>query len=53
MAAVWFLDLKDFKTINDTSGHEAEDLLLQQVAPVLTGCTRAVDTLADWAVMNL
>ena len=46
MGAVIFIDLDDFKSINDTSGHEIGDMLLQQVAPILSSCVREVDTVA-------
>lgn len=42
--AVIFLDLNDFKKINDTLGHHAGDQMLQIVAQRLTGCVRASDT---------
>lgn len=44
--AVMFLDLDNFKPLNDTHGHKTGDLLLVEVARRLASCVREVDTVA-------
>lgn len=44
--ALMFLDLDNFKPLNDMHGHGAGDLLLIEVAHRLTSCMRETDTVA-------
>ena len=44
--ALMFLDMDNFKPLNDTHGHDVGDLLLMEAAQRLTRCVREMDTVA-------
>ena len=43
---VLFVDLDDFKTVNDTRGHPIGDALLQEIGQKIAGILRSADTIA-------
>jgi GGDEF domain-containing protein len=50
--AVMFVDLDNFKSINDTYGHEAGDVVLQTVAKRLAHNARTDDTVSRYGGTN-
>lgn len=46
LGALFFIDLDNFKALNDTRGHHVGDLLLQELARRLVACVREGDTVA-------
>ncbi len=44
--AMMYIDLDQFKPVNDACGHAAGDQLLRQISQLLKSCVRARDTLA-------
>ena len=47
--AIFFIDVDDFKSINDTYGHDVGDSILLETAKRLTASVRESDTVSRWA----
>ena len=47
--AIFFIDVDDFKSINDTYGHDTGDLILLETAKRLIASVRESDTVSRWA----
>lgn len=45
-SALLFIDLDNFKYVNDTHGHQIGDLLLKEVSKILIECVRTSDTVS-------
>lgn len=43
-----FIDIDDFKTVNDTHGHNDGDKVLKMVANSIVGLLRSLDTVCRW-----
>jgi len=48
-AVIFFIDLDKFKTVNDTLGHDAGDIVLQETAKRLLAATRKEDVVARFS----
>ena len=46
MVTMFYIDLNDFKPVNDEYGHEVGDKLLNALGKRLASCTRSTDTVA-------
>ena len=46
--SILMLDIDFFKKVNDTYGHAAGDIVLEEVARIIKSCTRNVDTAARY-----
>ena len=52
LSALLFIDLDDFKRVNDTLGHDIGDLLLREISERLSNCVRSAEKEKEYQTHN-